>query len=290
MRKLFVGFILVFVVFSCGKKTPMKPKVTQNKIPIEKIEEMFVNMQSNGVNTDTLMLYGYFFTSDKQDDLKKPVEELKQDGFQYVDIYKSDDTTIWWLHVERIEMHNSQSLFDLDEKLYAIADKYGIYYDGFDVGNADKTKPLSTNSYAVPEEFVTKDYTKNNLPCLLIGNSAFQRFEHKDEFRYFIEVKLKYKTDNETKLPTTNELNDLDKFEYYIEGSLKDDSVRNYYVFRETNNGLRTFYIVTDDKDGANQTMRKIRETGKPRIFDYKIIEDKDWKLYTEFLSKIEEK
>lgn len=30
---------------------------------MEKIEEMFSNMKSKGVNTDTKMLWGYFFTA-----------------------------------------------------------------------------------------------------------------------------------------------------------------------------------------------------------------------------------
>jgi len=38
-------------------------KTKNNMIGLDKIEELFHQMKSNGVNTDSEMLYGYFFTN-----------------------------------------------------------------------------------------------------------------------------------------------------------------------------------------------------------------------------------
>ena len=170
-------------------------------------------MHVNGVNTDTTMLWGYFFTASKKVNFDKVANELKNKNFDFVEIFQAEDKS-YWLHLERKEIHNAKSLYQLDEDLYAIAEKYKITYDGFDVGNVDKNKPIERNTYAVPEEFKTLDYQKDNFPCLLIGNTAFDKFPHKEEFCYFIKVTTAYKKDEQVMLPTNEELEELDKFEY----------------------------------------------------------------------------
>jgi len=47
--------MLTFILglWGCGSS---KLQSSQNKIPLEKIEEMFSNMHANGMNTDTTML------------------------------------------------------------------------------------------------------------------------------------------------------------------------------------------------------------------------------------------
>lgn len=121
---------------SCNSDSQM------NMIPVEEIEEIYDKMKTDGVNTDTIMLYGYFFTNNEPKGLENVATELKEMNFDYVDIYQDEDST-YWLHMERIEKHNAKSLFELNKSLYKIAEKHKIdSYDGFDIGNADKTKPL----------------------------------------------------------------------------------------------------------------------------------------------------
>ena len=55
-------------------------------ITFEKVQEMYTNMHANGVDTDTKMLYGYFFTNVEPKQLEKVSEHLKKDGFEYVDM------------------------------------------------------------------------------------------------------------------------------------------------------------------------------------------------------------
>lgn len=271
----------ILALFGCNNS-----KSQSNKIQLEKIEEMFSNMKSNGVNTDTTMLWGYFFTSNKKDKFEQVTKELKNKGFGFVEIFQAEDKS-FWLHLERKEVHNAKSLYSLDEELYSIADKYKITYDGFDVGNVDKDKPIERDTYVVPEEFKTLDYQKNDFPCLLIGNIAFDKFPHKEEFCYFIKVTTSYKKDDVVMLPTDGELDELDKFEYFIENNLTQNKIKNYYVFRDTHKGIRNFYIVTSDKIGATEILNLIKNSGKQRVFDFEILTDKNWNLYDEFRKKI---
>jgi len=257
-------------------------------ISLEKIQEMYDSMHGNGVDTDQKMLYGYFFTNTEPKKLEKVSEELKKDAFEYVDIYP-DETGEYWLHMERIETHNANSLFELNKTLYAVADKFQVTsYDGFDVGNPDKGKAIERDTYAVPEEFGTKDLMIEGIPKLIVANKAFEQFPHKEEFIYFIEIKTKYAVENASMLPTNNELEVLNDFEMFIENNLTQNKISNYYIGRTTFNKERVFHLVTNEKDGATGLMDFIKENGKQREFEYNIIEDKEWQLYSDLISKLE--
>ena len=282
MRKIIMWSLLLSLI-GCGKT---KSQEKSEKIPLEKIEEMFSTMKSNGVDTDTKMLWGYFFTSDKKDSFEKVANELKSKNFEFVEIHQADDKT-FWLHLERKETHNAKSLYELDEELYKIAEKYKITYDGFDVGNIDQNKGIERDTYAVPEEFQTFDYKKDKFPYILVGNTAFKHFQHKEEFKYFIKIETSYKTDDEVMLPTDDELDKLDKFEYFIEDTLTQNKIKNYYVFRETHKGIRDFYLVTNDDIAATNIINIIKNSGKQRQFNFNIITDKDWNIYNDFLKKM---
>ncbi len=255
-------------------------------ISIEKIEEMYSNMKSNGVDTSADFLYGYFFISKEKELLEKVVPDLEAMSFKFVDIYQADNKD-WWLHVERIESHSARTLFDLNKKLYAIADKYKIKYDGFDLGNPDPQKAIERDTYVVPEEYKVTDFMDNGFPVLLIGNTAFDRFPHKDEFRYFIKITTLYKYDEKSMLPSDKGLEELDAFEYFIENNLTQNGVKNYYVMRTTHKGIRTFYIAASDNIGANEILKLIKQQGKYRDFEFEVIEDKEWRLYTDLRNKL---
>lgn len=214
---------------------------------------------------------------------------MKNKNFDFVEIFQADDKS-YWLHLERKETHNSNSLYKLNDELYELADKYKITYDGFDVGNVDKAKPIERDIYAVAEEYKTIDYQKDNFPCLLSGNVAFDRFPHKKEFSHFIKVTTLYKKDDKVILPTENELDELDKFEQFVENNLSQNKIKNYYVFRDTHKGVRNFYIVTNDNIGATEVLKLIKNSGKQRQFKFEIITDKSWNLYNEFRKKIPKK
>ena len=52
-------YLVAFTITGCYSQS----KTKDDRIGLEKIEELFNNMKSNGVTTDKKMLYGYFFTN-----------------------------------------------------------------------------------------------------------------------------------------------------------------------------------------------------------------------------------
>lgn len=258
-------------------------------ITIRKIDEMFSNMNTNGLKTDTPMLYGYFFTNDNQKQLEKVAEELKEKKFEFVEIYQDEDK-LYWLHLERKEVHNSKTLFALNKELYAISDKYKLNsYDGFDLGNVDKTKSIDQDTYVVPEEFKATNFMKDGYPMLLVGNTAFDRFLHKDEFYYFIKITMHYKTNVNGMLPSEKDLIKLDKFDYFIEDEFVKQKLKSYYVFRDTYKGSRRVFMATNNKNLANNILTEVLKNKKTFPFEFEIVNDKEWKLYENVKPKFPE-
>ena len=105
-------------------------------ISFAQLEEMFGHIKSQGkLNLDEELLWGYFFT-DKDPQKLEPVKKaLIENGYRFVNLYPTRDKSTFFLHVERIEQHTSQSLYQRNLLLYKLADKYNIEsYDGMDVG------------------------------------------------------------------------------------------------------------------------------------------------------------
>jgi hypothetical protein len=261
------------VILSCNKKA-------YKEIPLKEVEDFYINMKEKGVNTDTIMLYGYFFTNETKKPLESAAEELKKKNFRFVEIYQTDDQ-IYWLHVERKEKHNSTTLYALNAELYDLASRYNLQsYDGYDVGNADPTKPIEIDSYFVPEDFSVKDFIKDKHLYLLALNKAFDKFTHKEEFCYFVKVHCNYDLIDEHKLPSDNDLNSMDSLDHAIEGMLKTQNIKNYYVFRNTYKGDRNCFIAIKNKEAADKAMKTLQQTSKIFPFSYEIIKDEKWTNY----------
>jgi hypothetical protein len=135
-------------------------------------------------------------------------------------------------------------------------------------------------NYVVGENFMVKDFMKDSLPILLVGNTAFDKFSHKTEFPYFIKITSKYKVKGESMYPTAREIYRLDSLETATESMLKDAGIQEHYVFRDTHNGVRNFYLVTNDKDAAQKAMDKFQKNSISSPFQYTIITDKKWSIY----------
>lgn len=272
-----IPFLVLFMIFtvlvSCNNRV-------YTEIPLKQVEDFYTNMKEKGVNTDTTMLYGYFFTNETKKPLEAAAEELKKKSFQFVEIYQSDDK-IYWLHVERKEKHNSTSLYSLNRELYDLASRYNLQsYDGYDVGNVDPSKPIETDSYFVSEDFSARDFVKGGYLYLLVINNAFDKFSHKEEFCYFIKVNCNYDIVDEHKLPSSAELNSMDSLDHAIEGMLKAQNIKNYYVFRNTYKGDRNCFIAINNKEAADKAMKNFQQTSKIFPFNYEIIKDEKWTNY----------
>lgn len=251
-----------------------------NMISLSQIEEMYSIMHSNGINTDKELLYSYFFTNKKPNKLKNVATVLENKGFTFVEIYLNEDGEFYWLHVEKVGIHNAQSLFELNKSFYAIANKYKLRsYDGFDVGNKDKNKPIDRNTYVVAENFEVNDIMKEDMPYLIILNIEFDHFPHKEEFSYFIEIVINYNADN-SGLPSEKDLHKLAEFETFIETNLTKNNISNYYLGRTTHKGLRKSYFVTSDITNTKGLFEFIQSNSDEQNFEFQIIKDKEWTIY----------
>jgi glutathionylspermidine synthase len=104
------------------------------------LQEMFDNIRAKTKwNIDGNMVWGYFFTAENEAALEAPSKELSKMGYKVVAIYPSDDKSMFWLHVEKIETHTVQSLFQRNSELYRFASRFDeVEYDGMDVGPVQK--------------------------------------------------------------------------------------------------------------------------------------------------------
>jgi hypothetical protein len=123
------------------KKQNIKEVIPGKTITIDKLEEMFINIsEQSGWDMTKPMLWGYFFTHHEPKLLESAKIRLVGEGYRFVDMYLSDketptDPDMWWLHVEKEEVHTPQSLDKRNDEFYLIAHEIGLNsYDGMDVG------------------------------------------------------------------------------------------------------------------------------------------------------------
>jgi hypothetical protein len=104
----------------------------------EQLQQMFDEIaKSAGWDMSQPMLWGYFFTNPEREPLERAAEMLRGDGYRVVDLSEDDDEPLFWLHVERVEAHSIDSLFERNATFYRLAEELGLEsYDGMDVGLA----------------------------------------------------------------------------------------------------------------------------------------------------------
>lgn len=107
----------------------------------DSLVEMFENISNNTEwDLSSPLLWGYFFTDSERENLQKSVPGLEAKGYKFVEIFLSekenpDEPDLWWLHVEKIEIHTPDSLFKRNTELYQFAAENHLEsYDGMDVG------------------------------------------------------------------------------------------------------------------------------------------------------------
>lgn len=282
--------LLVATLTLCWSCTN-SPIIKQEKTSFEELAGLYEMMQRDGVNTDTLLLYGYFFFSETENNLKLLAIELKQQEYKLVNLY-SEDNQLYTLHVERIEQHNAKSLFDLHENLYAVAAKYEVLYDSFNIGNTDKTKPLKKAKTAWSDFFVYNDFVQDSLPYLALGQRDMYRFLNKKEFIYFITVNIPYETNNNpAQLPIITELDVLQHLEDTISSTLLTGQLKShpntYFVYHSTHNKIQSATWITKDSSQVKEKLTSLQQDTTIRPFDFQIVEDKTWNIYHEMLKKL---
>ncbi|MET0935308.1 MAG: ribonuclease E inhibitor RraB [Luteibacter sp.] len=86
------------------------------------------------------LAWGYYFTDTKAAPLEAVVPLLEKEGYQFIDVTLHDDEEsgeepMYWLHVEKVEVHTPDTLDARNQQFYAFAAAHGVgAYDGMDVG------------------------------------------------------------------------------------------------------------------------------------------------------------
>ncbi|MDY6945041.1 MAG: ribonuclease E inhibitor RraB [Pseudomonadota bacterium] len=109
----------------------------------EALVEMFAGIAKDARwDMSKPMLWGYFFTDTDKTRLESVAPLLQEQGYRLVEIFLSekqsaDEPDLWWLHVEKEEIHTPDSLNERNHLLYSFADDHKLgSYDGMDVGPA----------------------------------------------------------------------------------------------------------------------------------------------------------
>lgn len=108
-------------------------------ITIEQLDEMFNEIiEQDQWDVSEPLLWGYFFTDNDPAKLESVVPKIQAMGYTVVDIFQEEkedenEADLFYLHIEKVEIHNSKSLDQRNDEFYIFADQNGLdSYDGMD--------------------------------------------------------------------------------------------------------------------------------------------------------------
>lgn len=134
MKKVFLFLFILLNFSSC--------LTAQQKERQANINSIFDKMELAGVDVTKPLLYGYFFYDKDKSKLEKFKDELLKEHYKLVRLEMTERKD-YILHVEKVEVHSRVSLLEREQQLDKLSKTFHIaIYDGWDVGNADPTKPL----------------------------------------------------------------------------------------------------------------------------------------------------
>ena len=182
MQKILYLLLILLNVASCS--------TAQDKERQANINSIFDEMELQGVDTKKALLYGFFFYDKDKSKLEKLKDELLKDNYQLVRLEKIE-TKEFILHVEKIEIHSRASLLERENQLDKLSGTFKVAtYDGWDVGNADKTKPL-----VAKDDFEKSLENKTDVEIFKIANDHYDSETNEKAIVAFQKcIELKYKS------------------------------------------------------------------------------------------------
>ena len=141
-RSVFLSVTLFFLV-ACGGPTgdtPTSGQTMNAEISLETLEDFFRQMRDDyGWDIEGPLVWGYFFTDHDRDKLLAVGPALERMGYRLVGLLEptqeDDDPGLLFLHVEKVERHTANTLFERNRVLYRFAEEHGLEsYDGMDAG------------------------------------------------------------------------------------------------------------------------------------------------------------
>ena len=116
---------------------------TDEASQIETLEFSFHEMRDAGWDTDSDLLWGFFFVDSDVSKLKRLSEHLRSLDYRFVDIFELEDENEkpsgnYMLHVERVEIHHPDTLAKRNVAFSQLASQWGVAaYDGWDAGRVE---------------------------------------------------------------------------------------------------------------------------------------------------------
>ena len=147
ITRLLAAAVLVIcsLLVACSEKEKKEEK-EKDTITHAQLVEMFDNVAKHS-NWDMSkpMRWGYFFTYTDREKLDEVSPLLEKQGYKLVGIYNSkgkdkNESDVWWLHVEKVEIHNPDSLYERNQLLEEFAAEHDLQsYDGMDVNPTESS-------------------------------------------------------------------------------------------------------------------------------------------------------
>ena len=139
MKKQLTTLLVIFTTINLFSQLP--------KIVFEDdVDEVYTKMELKGIDTDSKLLYGYFFYGKDEDLLKQLNRELKKEEFTFVRAEPIDDDGMIILHLEKVEKMTREKLRKRELYLTEKAKEFEVDYNGWDVGNINPELPITTLS------------------------------------------------------------------------------------------------------------------------------------------------
>ena len=99
----------------------------------ENVINMYGKMKHDGWDSSSPLKWGFFFVSDREDNLKSIYSELADHSYNVENIYQADEKK-WVLQVSKVETLAPDKLHRRNIAFNDLADAYESIYDGWDVG------------------------------------------------------------------------------------------------------------------------------------------------------------
>lgn len=133
------------------------------------------------------------------------------------------------------------------------------------------------------EDFLIIEFKNNNMPGIAVVNVALKDSKLKEVFSWNCSILIALEDVDENGMPSKEELKILEEFERYLNSNIigEDTQKQNAVFFcRDTCDSTRQLIWKVYDPKIANQFLENlIEQNNYPLEFDYRIEEDKNWKI-----------
>lgn len=111
-------------------------------ITIEDIKTLFDDLRADSEwNVDGPLTWGYYFTDTDSERLQPLSEHLCGNGYRFVELYATEDSRRYFLHLERVERLRPETVLNRHKSMEEKAAEFGVEaFDGLDVDGPPPAK------------------------------------------------------------------------------------------------------------------------------------------------------